>query len=312
MKVKFSILIPAFKATFLYECIESILKQTYPNFEVIVLDDCSPYNIESIVLGFNDKRISYLKNEKRVGIFNLVDNWNTCLAKAKGDYIICMGDDDKLLPNCLQNYVEAIDSNPNIELFHIQTLFINEQSKVVDIQIPAPFKESVYSLMFGIWKGRETRIGDFLFKASTLREMGGFYKTPCAWHADRITVLHIAKENGIVNIPTPGFLFRLSSLAVTSNADVTVEKVNAWKNIALWYDNFLKEPPLESKDLYYYDYMKAHIKDFIHRRMMGDIIRDVQIKHRNVFYWVFYHRKYHLTKANVFTLITNSIRSFIA
>ena len=100
--VKFSITIPAYKAKFLKKCIDSILCQTYDNFEVIVLNDASPEPIDEIIAGYDDQRIFYYKNDNNVGAEKVVDNWNKCLDYATGDYIICMGDDDMLMPDCLQ------------------------------------------------------------------------------------------------------------------------------------------------------------------------------------------------------------------
>ena len=100
--IKFSITIPAFKARFLKECIESILVQTYDNYELIIVNDASPEDLDSIVSSFEDSRIRYYKNEIGFGGYNVVLNWNKCLDYCTGDYMICMGDDDKLLPCCLE------------------------------------------------------------------------------------------------------------------------------------------------------------------------------------------------------------------
>lgn len=56
---KFSIIVPCYKEIFLKECIESILSQTYQDFELILVNDASPYNIKQIVEQFKDDRISY-------------------------------------------------------------------------------------------------------------------------------------------------------------------------------------------------------------------------------------------------------------
>lgn len=94
--MKFSITIPAFKRAFLHEAIESCLAQTYEDFELIIVDDASPEDLKSVVDQFDDKRIRFYRNEKNCGALNVVDNWNKCLAYAKGDYVICMGDDEQL------------------------------------------------------------------------------------------------------------------------------------------------------------------------------------------------------------------------
>ena len=113
--ITFSILIPAYKSMFIKECIQSILNQTYTNYEIIVVNDASPENIDSIISEIHDDRVKYFKNKFNCGAVNVVDNWNICLKHASGEYVICMGDDDKLLPNCLEEYYNLI--NQNIFLF---------------------------------------------------------------------------------------------------------------------------------------------------------------------------------------------------
>ena len=77
-----SIAIPAYKATYLYEAIESALSQDYKNIELIIVDDCSPYHLDNIVNKFYDSRISYYKNEENLGKVSIVHNWNKCLSLA--------------------------------------------------------------------------------------------------------------------------------------------------------------------------------------------------------------------------------------
>ena len=152
--MKFSILVPAYKDLFLKECIDSILSQTYADFELIIANDCSPFDIDGIVSQYTDDRIIYYKNERRFGAVELVKNWNQCLAHANGDYVICMGDDDKLLPNCLSDYVDLIKKYPNLDLYHMRTQVIDENSNIINIQEDRPDRESVYSIIWHYWNKR--------------------------------------------------------------------------------------------------------------------------------------------------------------
>lgn len=61
--MKFSVTIPAFKAAYLQECIESIIAQTFDDFEIIVVNDNSPEDIDSILCKFDDKRLRYLETK---------------------------------------------------------------------------------------------------------------------------------------------------------------------------------------------------------------------------------------------------------
>ena len=98
----FSITIPAYKTRFLDEAIHSVIAQTYQDWQLVIVDDCSPEDLKSIVEPYlADSRVEYYRNEKNCGAVDVVDNWNICLSHCTGDYVICMGDDDRLLPCCL-------------------------------------------------------------------------------------------------------------------------------------------------------------------------------------------------------------------
>ena len=120
-EVSFSILIPAYKGRFLEMAISSVLCQSYDNWELVIVDDCSPENLKAIVERFEDSRIRYYRNERNFGAIDVVDNWNKCLDYAKGDYVICMGDDDMLCPNCLVEYLSLIEKYPGLDVFHGMT-----------------------------------------------------------------------------------------------------------------------------------------------------------------------------------------------
>ena len=168
----FSVTVPAFKAQYLSECIDSILAQTYKNFEVIIVNDASPQNLDSIVSKYDDPRIHYYKNKVGFGAKHVVGNWNKCLEYAKGDYVICMGDDDKLLPNCLEEYAKLIEKYPGLNVYHALTEMIDENSNFMYMQEARPEREGVYSMMYGRLKnGRVQYIGDWLFKTDWLNSL---------------------------------------------------------------------------------------------------------------------------------------------
>lgn len=243
--MKFSVTIPIYKATFLRECIESVLSQTYKDFEVIIVNDASPEDLTSIVKSFDDSRIKYYVNEKNCGAINVVDNWNKCLSYATGDYIICMGDDDKLLPSCLEEYVKLIETYPGLGVYHAWTELIDENSCVINMQEARPLYERVYSMMWERWKSRLQYIGDFLFDRKLLINNGGFYKLPLAWASDDLSAYIAAQKNGIANMQVPGFQYRINSKTITntSNAEIKLEAINMEEQ---WYRGFLAKEPKEN------------------------------------------------------------------
>jgi len=113
---KVSIGIPTYNSEkFLAQAIESVLSQTYTDFELIVSDDGSNDNTDSIVSFYaeKDKRIRYLKNSNRLGLFG---NFNNCIEHSSGEYINILGHDDVMLPRNIQVKTEIFEQYSNIGL----------------------------------------------------------------------------------------------------------------------------------------------------------------------------------------------------
>jgi glycosyltransferase involved in cell wall biosynthesis len=112
---KVSVLIPTFNyARYLPEAIESVLNQTFTDFELIVVDNASSDNTDEVIAGYlQDPRISYHKNATNIG---LAGNWNRCLELATGDYIKFLCADDKFHPEMLMKFTTVMDCNPSVSL----------------------------------------------------------------------------------------------------------------------------------------------------------------------------------------------------
>lgn len=216
--MKFSITIPAYKQRYLYEAIESCLAQTYKDFELIIVDDASPEDLKSVVDRFQDSRIRYYRNEKNCGALHVVDNWNICLGYTKGDYVICMGDDDRLLPNSLEEYSKLIDKYPDLDIYHGMTEIIDENGNVTNMQEARPEREGMYSMISGrLRNSRLQYIGDWLFKRTALEQLNGYVNMPMAWGSDDLTAYTIAKNKGVANTQIPVFQYRISSLTISNS-----------------------------------------------------------------------------------------------
>lgn len=254
--MKYSITIPAYKAAFLRECLESVLSQTYDNYEVVILNDCSPEDIESIVKEFrthkNGDKIRYYENEKNVGAFDVVDNWNKLLKLAEGDFLICMGDDDKLAPNCLEEYNDLMKRFPGLDIYHARTMLIDENSVFCDLQEARPELQSVYSLIWHYtFKDGVQFVGDFLYRTDTLRKKGGFYKLPLAWCSDCVTSFTAAALSGVANTSKPIFYYRQNRESITKSSNIRV-KMQATKMYSDWMMDFLKKEPEDDLDKKYW------------------------------------------------------------
>lgn len=115
--MKVSVLVPVFNAErYLAECLESILAQDFPDFEIIIADDASSDGSVEIIKSFaaRDSRIVWWKNSKNLG---QAANCNACLKAAKGEYIKFVHADDILIsPLAIRKLAAALDANPAASL----------------------------------------------------------------------------------------------------------------------------------------------------------------------------------------------------
>lgn len=107
---KVSVIIPTYnRALFLHDAITSVLKQTYQDFEILVIDDCSKDNTQEIVSSFHDKRIRYIRHEANKGE---AGSRNTGIRNSNAEYVAFLDDDDEWLPEKLKLQVDLIKNSP--------------------------------------------------------------------------------------------------------------------------------------------------------------------------------------------------------
>lgn len=122
-----SIIMPSYNTeNFICESLNSVVKQTYKNWELLIIDDCSTDNTDKIVDKFlNDKRIHYLKNEKN---FGAAVSRNRALRIAKGKWIAFLDSDDLWMPDKLEKQIEFMELN-NYYFSYTNYIEINEKSR---------------------------------------------------------------------------------------------------------------------------------------------------------------------------------------
>ena len=109
--MKVSVLTPVYKTDerFLREAIESVLSQTFGDFELLLLDDCPEDDREKVVQSYDDKRIVYLKNDRNLGI---TASRNRLIDLAKGEYLAVFDHDDICRPERFAKEVAYLDAHP--------------------------------------------------------------------------------------------------------------------------------------------------------------------------------------------------------
>ncbi len=127
-----SICIPTYNgAKYLRECLDSVLAQTFTDFEILLVDDKSSDKTLEIAQEYADKdtRIRVICNEKNLG---LVGNWNRCIELAQGEWIKFVFQDDLIAPECLEKMLTA--SKPDSSIICCRRNFILEAGTPEDVR----------------------------------------------------------------------------------------------------------------------------------------------------------------------------------
>lgn len=117
---KVSVLLPVYNTPeqSLRECIDGILKQTFSDFELIIVNDCSSdKNVEKVIRTYTDPRIRYYENGKNLGIS---DTRNKLIELATAEYLAIHDHDDISLPQRFEKQVAYLDEHPNVGLISCQ------------------------------------------------------------------------------------------------------------------------------------------------------------------------------------------------
>ena len=131
-----SVITPVYNgAAYLQECIQSVLAQTYENFEYLIVDNCSTdasFKIAKKVAA-TDRRISVIQCQEHVGV---IQNWNRSLKSVdnKSDYIKFVHADDWLFPDCITRMVDVADRNQDVGIVSAYRL---EEDKISLDHLPA-------------------------------------------------------------------------------------------------------------------------------------------------------------------------------
>jgi len=141
-----SVIMPVYNASsYLVEAINSVLNQTYPNFEFIIVNDGSSDDSEGIILSCNDERIRYEKFSENRGI---VAALNQAIDLSNGRYIFRMDSDDICFPDRLERQLRFLENNPDIDLIGSKAVCFSESpSKPLSVIGEVRNSHSVIKLM---------------------------------------------------------------------------------------------------------------------------------------------------------------------
>ena len=145
-----SIIMPSYNtAQYIEETIQSVLNQTYTNWELIIVDDCSTDNTEEELETIKDNRIRYFKNEKNSGA---AISRNKALQEAKGQWIAYLDSDDLWMPEKLEKQIKFMEEN-GYAFSYTNYEEIDADSNKIGVKVTGPKKITKTGMFNYCWPG---------------------------------------------------------------------------------------------------------------------------------------------------------------
>jgi glycosyltransferase involved in cell wall biosynthesis len=130
-----SVIMPSWNTgRYIAQSIQSVVNQTYPNWELVLVDDCSTDDTDAVVAGFHDERIRYFKNEHNSGA---AVTRNRALREAQGEWIAFLDSDDLWSPEKLERQLRFMKEKGCVFSYHDYEK-IDEDSKPLNIYVTGP------------------------------------------------------------------------------------------------------------------------------------------------------------------------------
>ena len=195
---------------YLADCIESVLSQTYANWEMIILNDGSTDRTGEIAASYRDqdKRIK-LVNQENIGIFRLSETYNKGVEMARGIYLAILEGDDCWMPDKLEKQVAAMQNDPGAVLCWSMARCVNADKSVVYYTSPDPrasdailyFNDPIGSIM-NIFLFRNCIPAlTILIRKDALKQTGGFKQVFDLPLVDLPTLYDLALVGRFIFIP---------------------------------------------------------------------------------------------------------------
>lgn len=240
-----SVCVPVYNgAEFLEECLVSAATQSGVTLEIIVLDDCSSDDSLEIArkVSVHHPNVHWLiqKQPARLG---MVANWNACITEARGEFIKLMGQDDVLLPGCLERQVHSMRANPTVSVSAGARIVINRSGRQL-FKVPSPFPQGTTtgpvaaqrSLLSGT-----NRIGDpvaVLFRTGSFIKAGPF-NAEILYCTDMEMWLRLLAYGDLFFEPTPVALYRVHGRATGQSVrgvvpEDYIRSLNAVEGLFTW------------------------------------------------------------------------------
>lgn len=216
-----SVLMPVFNSElFVTEAIESILHQTFKDFEFLILDDASTDKSFEIVKDFEkkDSRIKVYHNEKNLGV---VESRNKLINLARGKYIAWIDSDDIALGNRLEKQVNFLEEHPEIGMVGANAIIINENSNNIGKWL---FETDPQKLKIELFFHSPFLSSSVVIRKKCLPQNYYDSRFPVAEDFDLYS--KISENSDIANIPEILVKYRINSKGLSKSNTEKMEKLS--------------------------------------------------------------------------------------
>lgn len=190
--IRISVIVPAYNVErYIAATLDSLLRQTLPDFEVIVIDDGSTDGTSQVVEGYDDPRILLVRHDKNKG---LSAARNTGVQLARGHFIALLDADDLALPTRLAEQVAALENDPTLGMVgsHVGVLDAEGRPREIIWRRPVTPEEAAIRMLF-----RNTFSAVMTFRKSVIPS-GGYRNLPMAEDYD--FNMRVARHTKVMNI----------------------------------------------------------------------------------------------------------------
>ena len=203
--MKVSIIVTTFnRAHMVIETIDSILNQTFNDFELIVVDNCSSDNTEEVIKAYTDERIRYFKHDNG-GIIAV--NRNYGINQARGEYLAFCDDDDLWLPEKLEKQMLEFEKENQIGLVCSNAIIFDENGEVGEFH-KTELPDSNFTLKSLVWQN-SVICSSVLVKKRAIDDVGLMDESPEIFSAEDYELwLRVAQKYRIKYIELPLMKYR--------------------------------------------------------------------------------------------------------
>lgn len=227
------IIVPAWKAKFLFDALTSIKNQTCQDFSVLIVDDQSPDGIADIARMFPG--YSYHRFEENLGGKDLVQHFNRCVRLVEADYYWIFSDDDIMSERCVDEFWKVAEKFPSAKVFQLPVRMMDDTLRTTFWQSTPPTFESSEEFLAARLRGeRLSCMPDHIFSAEAFHACGGLTDFPLAWNADDASWALFGKVSGLAGVENCEVLWRNGSSNISGSSRNRDEKLIADLQFSAW------------------------------------------------------------------------------